>query len=147
MWIPPPTSILITYKTWRGFSVLLSYFPAVTPFPSSYCFLPSSQEQSVMWTPPPIYISVPSETWRGSLFLFSKYILHELWRGSLFLTLYLLPLLHISLSWSTLGWKLQTLGPVCSTFFGVGNLPPRGNTGNSRKFLTFWWAESCTAMK
>lgn len=36
-----------------------STFP-VSPFPSSYCFLSFSQEQSVMWTPPPSYIYVPT---------------------------------------------------------------------------------------
>ena len=82
----PPTSILITYKTWCGFSVLLSYFTPVSLFPSSYYFL-SSQKQSVMWTPTPFYISVPNEMWRGSLFLFLfSNILDKLWRGLLYIS-------------------------------------------------------------
>ena len=72
MWTNPFSHIYVSQKMWRGFSVLLFYFTA-SPFPNSFCFLSSSQEQSVMWTPPPTSILITYKTWRGSLSLFYFY--------------------------------------------------------------------------
>ena len=76
--------------------------------PSSYCFLFSSQEQSVMWTSSCIY--VPNKMWRGSLSL------------SLFL-LFLSEDLYIRL-WLLCG-QAADLASLQQTFLVASNLPPR----------------------
>ena len=86
---------------WRGFSVLLFYFTA-SPFPNSFCFLSSSQEQSVMWTPPPTSILITYKTWRGSLSLFYFYSGQVVARISLSLLNPFSTLPDIYFSWTAL---------------------------------------------